>query len=201
MSESLVRRHGLEAFLAEPVRSRSGGPGVTVTVRGDLGHINLRGRASDDGFVRSAGQALGQALPVEPNTISTGQHHVCWLGPDEWLVVTPVAGAAELAARLQQALASMHAAVNDISGGQIALMLRGAKCRELLATGCTLDLHPREFKPGDCAQSGLARANILIVSLDDAPTFMIVVRRSFSDYLCRWLAHMGGDAGIVFATA
>lgn len=201
MSESLVRRHGLEAFLAEPARSPSGDPGATVTVCGDLGHINLRGCAADAGFVHSIEEALGQALPVEPNTISTGQHHVCWLGPDEWLVVTPIAGAAEMAARLEQASASMHAAVNDISGGQIALMLRGRKCRELLARGCPLDLHPREFKPGDCAQSGLARATILIASLDDAPTFMIVVRRSFSDYLCRWLAHAGGDAGIVFDSA
>ncbi|HSM31770.1 MAG TPA: sarcosine oxidase subunit gamma family protein [Woeseiaceae bacterium] len=201
MSDSLVRRHGLESFLAEPAAMPSGDAGATLTVRGDLGHINLRGRASDDAFLRSAEQALGQALPVEPNTFSTGQHHVCWLGPDEWLVVTPVAGAAELAGRLEQALAPVHAAVNDVSGGQIALILRGAKCRELLARGCTLDLHPREFKPGDCAQSGLAKANILIASLDDAPTFMLIVRRSFSDYLCRWLAHSGSDAGIVFDTA
>jgi len=201
MSDSLARRHGLEAFLAGPARPPSGEPGATVTVRGDLGHINLRGRASDDAFLRSAGQALGQALPVEPNTVSTGQHHVCWLGPDEWLVVTPVGGAAELAARLEQTLDSMHAAVNDISGGQIALTLRGPTCRELLARGCPIDLHPREFKPGDCAQSGLAKANILISLLDDAPTFMLVVRRSFADYLCRWLAHAGGDAGIVFDSA
>jgi hypothetical protein len=65
MSESLVRRHGLEAFLAQPARSHSGETGATVTVRGDLGHINLRGRASEDGFLRSAEQVLGQALPVE----------------------------------------------------------------------------------------------------------------------------------------
>ncbi len=197
MSEPLIRRHGLESILAELAGSSSTDPGTTVAVRGDLGHINLRGRASDDVFMRSVEQELDQPLPIEPNTMSAGEHHVCWLGPDEWLVVTPVATAAELAGRLQQALSSTHASVNDISGGQIALTLSGTKCRELLAMGCTLDLHPREFQVGDCAQSGLARAAMLIALVDDAPTFMIVVRRSFSDYLCRWLAHAGRDTGIV----
>ena len=198
MSESPARRHGLEAFLAERAGSSPANPGITVTVRGDLGHINLRGNSSDAGFLGSVEQALGQPLPVQPNTVSTGRHTACWLGPDEWLVVTPAASAAELAGRLDQALSSTHASVNDVSGGQVALMLQGATCRELLAAGCTLDLHPREFMAGDCAQSGLARANILIALVDDAPTFMIVVRRSFSDYLCRWLAHAGSDAGIDF---
>jgi len=198
MSESLIRRHGLEPFLAELAGSDAMDPGTTVSVRADLGHINLRGSASDAGFVASVEQELGQPLPVEPNTMSTSQHHVCWLGPDEWLIVTPIATATKLAGRLEHALSSSHAAVNDSSGGQIALMLHGAKCRELLAMGCTLDLHPREFRVDHCAQTGLARANVLVALVDDAPTFMIVVRRSFSDYLCRWLSHAGRDTGILF---
>jgi len=201
MSESFARRHGLEPLLAEMGKPRVAQPAVTVTVRGDLGHINLRGRASDSGFLKAVEQELGQALPVAPNTFSAGEHRVCWLGPDEWLVVTPVTAAVDLARRLERALASTHAAVNDVSGGQLALLLEGAGCRELLARGCTLDLHPREFKTGDCAQSGLARAAVLIALVDDSPTFMVVVRRSFSDYLCRWLAHAGRDQGIVFAAA
>lgn len=201
MSESPLRRHGLEAFLAEPGEAAASETGISVTVRGDLGHINLRGRTADAGFVETAGKALGQALTLEANTFSAGEHYVCWLGPDEWLVVTPVSGAAALAERLERALADTHAAVNDLSGGQVALMLRGPQCRELLAKGCTLDLHAREFAVGDCAQSGLAKANVLLALVDESPTFMIVVRRSFADYLCRWLAHAGRDHGIAFSAA
>lgn len=201
MSESLVRRHGLEPRLAVPVESGVAEPAATVTIRGDLGHINLRGRASDSGFLQVVEQTLGQALPVEPNTCSAAEHQLFWLGPDEWLLVTPVTAAADLARRLERALSSIHAAVNDVSGGQVALMLQGTGCRELLARGCTLDLHPRVFEVGDCAQSGLAKANVLIALMDDAPTFMVAVRRSFSDYLCRWLAHAGRTEGIVFASA
>lgn len=201
MSESPLRRHGLEAFLAEPRGAAASASGISITVRGDLGHINVRGRAADAGFVKAAGKALGQALPLEANTFSAGEHHVCWLGPDEWLIVTQASGTAELAERLEGVLAGTHAAVNDVSGGHVALMLRGPHCRELLAKGCTLDLHAREFALGDCAQSGLAKANVLLALVDESPTFMIVVRRSFADYLCGWLAHAGRDHGIEFSAA
>lgn len=198
MSESLVRRHGLESLLAGMPGSPSADPGVSVTIRGDLGHINVRGNAEGTGFVKSVEQVLGQALPIRPNTVSAGQHQVFWLGPDEWLIVTPAAAAAELAGRLQKATSDTHASVNDISGGQVVLILQGAKCRDLLAKGCTLDLHPGAFAVGDCAQSGIARANVLLALVDEMPTFMIVIRRSFSDYLCRWLTHAGRDEGIAF---
>jgi sarcosine oxidase subunit gamma len=58
-----------------------------------------------------------------------------------------------------------------------------------LAKGCTLDFHPRVFRPGTCAQSGLAKANVLIRLGDDPDSFDVVVRRSFADYLLRWLRH------------
>jgi sarcosine oxidase subunit gamma len=201
MSEPLERRHGLEPLLAELSALHSTAPGVTVTIRGDLCHINIRGRAKDAGFVKAVEQVLGQALPIEPNTVSVDQHQVFWLGPDEWLVVTSEAAATELADRLRQASSDVHASVNEISGGQIALMLQGSKCRDLLARGCTLDLYPSAFGTGECAQSGLAKANVLLALVDESPTFMIVVRRSFSDYLCRWLAHAGSDEGVVFRDA
>ena len=198
MSEPFIRRHGLELLLAELGASLPAEPGASVTVRGDLGYVNVRGRAADASFVQSIEKALGQPLPLEPNTSSLGQHRVFWLGPDEWAVVTPATAAARLAEQLQKASSDRHAAVNDLSGGQVALMLKGSGCRELLAKGCTLDLHPSVFSVGDCAQSGLAKANVLIALLDETPTFLIVVRRSFSDYLCRWLAHAGSDEGIAF---
>jgi len=198
MSEPFTRRHGLEGLLTEPGGSRQADPGASVTVRGDLGYVNVRGRASDASFVQSIEQAVGQPLPLEPNTSSFGQHKLFWLGPDEWAVVTPASGAARLAKQLEEASQDRHVAVNDLSGGQIALELKGPNCRDLLAKGCPLDLHPAVFSVGDCAQSGLAKASVLIALTDETPTFLVVVRRSFSDYLCRWLAHAGSDEGIVF---
>ena len=58
---------------------------------------------------------------------------------------------------------------------------------DVLAKGCTLDLHPSVFGQGICAQSNLAKANVLISMGHEPHAFDLIVRRSFSDYLLRWL--------------
>ena len=201
MSDRVRSRHGLESFLDEAAGPAGEDGALRITVRGDLGHVNLRGAANDPAFVSAVEGVIQQPLPLKANTMSQGEHRVFWLGPDEWLVVAAAPQAAELATALQQATSGMHASVNDLSGGQVALMLEGPGARDLLAKGCPLDLDPQVFGPGDCAQSGLAKANVLLGVLDDAPTFIIVVRRSFADYLCRWFASAGREFGISFGAA
>ena len=201
MSDPMTRHHGLEPFLGEVARELVADSGARLTIRGDLGHINLRGNPDNTGFVTTVEEVLGQSLPVAPNTFSIGTHRIFWLGPDEWLVVTAAVQASTVAERLHEVTSEYHAAVNDTSGGQVAMLLEGSAARRILAKGCTLDLHASVFAVGTCAQSGLAKASVLLGLLDDAPTFMIVVRRSFSDYLCRWLANAGGEAGIRFSQA
>ncbi len=153
----------------------------------DLGHINLRGKASDNRFIDGAVAALGQDLPLRPNTLTRSAHRVYWLGPDEWQIVTDPERVADLIAQLEQELAGQHVAINDFSGGQVALHLSGEDVPLLLARGCTLDVHPSVFGVGDCAQSGLAKANVLFGCIDPAPVYEIIVRRSFSEYLLHWL--------------
>ena len=53
--------------------------------------------------------------------------------------------------------------------------------------GCRLDLHPRAFKPNTCVQTALAKANVILHQTDDAPSYEITVRNSFSVYLATWL--------------
>ena len=161
---------------------------MTEVERIELGHVNLRGDASDAGFVGAAEEALGQALPLKANTVSVGDCRVYWLGPDEWQVVTKLSDAVDVVASLEDRLAAKHAAVNDLSGGMVALQMAGVQVPELLARGCTLDLHPAVFGVGNCAQTGLAKANVLIGCIDASPVYEIIIRRSFSEYLLRWLS-------------
>jgi sarcosine oxidase subunit gamma len=46
---------------------------------------------------------------------------------------------------------------------------------------------------GQCAQTGVSRANALLHLVDDAPTFELYVLKSFSDYLWRWLEIVARD--------
>ena len=187
MTEHDDRRHGLERFLASLPRHADGT--VEIEVLPPLGQINLRG---DPGSVSSvASQLLGEELPLTANTMRIGVRRVYWLGPDEWLIVTVAEETAGLLAQLRDAL--QQASLTDVSGGQVALRISGPNARDVLEMGCTLDFHPSEFKVGDCAQTGLAKATVLIGLIDNEPTYEILVRRSFADYLARWLRRSAGE--------
>ena len=120
-------------------------------------------------IVRGAPQA---GFPTEPNTAAGG---VLWLGPDEWLVV----GGRE------DDYADAAAAV-DVSANRVCLELSGDDVEDVLAQGCSLDLHPSVFGAGRCAQTLLAKAQV-ILHRTDASTFRIFVRPSFLPYVRAWL--------------
>jgi sarcosine oxidase subunit gamma len=190
MSDSAKLRHGLEPFLSSRTDQSGSGEGISIEVQTDLGHINLRGDAANSEFLAAVATALQQELPVAANTMTSGDHRVFWLGPNEWQIVTAADNTARLLAGLREALTDVHASMCDLSGGQVALRVTGSGVRQVLAKGCTLDLSPAKFAVGACAQSGLAKAGMLIGCIDDAgPVFEIIVRRSFADYVARWLHH------------
>ena len=197
MSDSTARRHGLEPFLstaelAAEVR-------VDIRVVSSRGFLNLRLDPRDDEAIEATAQVLDQPIPLTSNTFTDGDHRVYWLGPDEWLIETRTDLAADLLSELSAALAGHHSAVNDISGGNMALRIKGIDARTVLAKGCTLDLHPREFGPGQCARTSLAKAVVVLAVAYDAPTYTVIAGRSFSDYLCRWLAHAARPHGVNFS--
>ena len=161
---------------------------VTVDELPFHGHLNLRGRSDDKAFLQAVKKIIGAEPPLQANRwIVSGEFKLYWLGPDEWLAITPPHKQAELEQRLRAALSGLFSSVTDVSSGQTIVRISGAKARAVLQKGCTLDFHPSVFKPGDCAQSLLAKAGVMISLVDETPTFDIVVRRSFSDYLGLWL--------------
>lgn len=190
------RGHALDAFLRDAAATERS----TVTVKVMPGHdmLNLRGDASDTRFAAAVHTVLRQDLPLEPNTVSAGMSTVYWLGPDEWLIVSPGGERPTLPTLLEEALNGMSASLNVVTGGYVGMHLSGGNAADVLAKGCTLDLHQSVFQNGQCAQTGLARASILLARTDDAPSFDIYVRRSFAEYLALWLQNAGTEYGIRF---
>ena len=197
MSETTARRHGLERFLSSAESAAEAR--VEIGVASRRGFLNVRLDRRNGATAEAAGRVLGQPLPLASNTFTDAEHRVYWLGPDEWLIETGAKRAVGLAGELAEALTGHHATVNDVSGGHIALRVTGPDARTVLAKGCTLDLHPRNFGPGQCARTGLGKANILLAADDDAASWTILVARSFADYLCRWLAHTARPHGVHFS--
>lgn len=197
MSDPAARRHGLEPFLASAESAAEAR--VDIRMVSDRRFLNLRLDPREDEAIEAAAQVLDLPIPLASNTFTGRDHRVYWLSPNEWLIESDADRAARLVNELSEALAGYHAAVNDVSGGHVALRVSGIDARTVLAKGCTLDLHPREFGPGQCARTGLAKAVAVLAVTDDAPTYTVIVGRSFSDYLCRWLAHGARPHGIRFS--
>jgi len=196
MVETYQRRSALAhlGLVARAASSKRDGAGIVLSEVPHRAIVNIRGTASDPAFTAAVQNATGVALPNSANTVSTaGGRQILWLGPNEWWATGPDGEADALLEALRAAFVGQHATACDVSESRAIIALKGPKAREVLMRGVSLDLHPREFRVGQCAQTGVSRANALIHLVDDTPTFEVYVLKSFSDYLWRWLEIVSRD--------
>lgn len=198
MVESYLRQSALAHLGLEAQRARDeAAAAVSLHEKALPAAVNLRGIGDDPAFLEAVTQALGLALPLEANTTaSNAEVAILWLGPNEWLVIqheaTPDAEA-HLATRLRNAPGDFHSAVTEVGESLVCIHLAGARAADVIAKGCPLDLHPGVFGgAGRCAQSHLSKTAITLHKVSDdeggGPAFDLYTRRSFADYLWRWLS-------------
>ena len=138
-----------------------------------------------------AASLLPFSLPLAPNTWQRSPtNEALWLGPDEWLLVGWPGSERDMVAELGAALAGEPHSAVDVSANRVAIDLTSADARDRLSRGCGLDLHPREWRDGMCAQTLLARVPVILQQRPDA--IRIFVRPSFAGYLLDWLNRAHG---------
>ena len=198
MAERYRRRSPLAHLGLEARASAAAGDaGVMLRESPMRGILVLRGDGAAEEFRGAVASVLGLEPAVEPLTAMRRRDvSVLWLGPDEWLVVTPDRRLARIERALRDALEGHHAALTDVSHGRAVLVLSGPDACAVLGKGCSLDFHPRVFGPGRCAQSRLAKCQALIHQTTDAPEYEIHVQRSFAQYAWTWLEDAGQEFGI-----
>ena len=176
------------AHLAEPMRAAAvtGARGVRLAEWPFITMVNLRVDPASETADR-IGKTLGAPLPRQcGHTTAAGPHTVFWLGPDEWLVLSHADGPV-VAAELRETLAGDPGSVVDVSANRTTLELSGPAARQVLEKGCPLDLHPRAFGPGRAVSTTVGPVAVLLWQVDEAPTYRLLPRSSFADYLARWL--------------
>ncbi|MEU7059033.1 sarcosine oxidase subunit gamma family protein [Streptomyces sp. NPDC046197] len=176
------------AHLEERMRAATvtGARGVALAEWPFVTMVNLRVDPASEAADRIE-KTLRTPLPQEcGHTTASGAHTVAWLGPDEWLVLSHAEEGA-MAAELREALAGDPGSVVDVSANRTTLELSGPAARQVLEKGCPLDLHPRVFKPGRAVSTTVGPVPVLLWQVDDAPTYRLLPRSSFADYLARWL--------------
>lgn len=158
-----------------------------------VSQLNLRADPKDGGLAA----ALGFPWPVVPNTVASREdRRALWLGPDEWLVVGPDGQKAVMEQELRNALNGSVGSIVDVSADRTQLEIRGPKTRELLEHGVPIDLDARSFGPARCAQTLLAKAQVIIERRDDA-AFQLYVRSSFASYLADWLLDAAASVSVI----
>lgn len=175
------------------IRDSLGDAGLGLSERGYRALIDIRVQLdSEPGAQAAFRQAAGVELPTTPNTVAgSGETHALWLGPNEWQLVVhdsrPEAGG-EWVAKLRAAMTDHFCAVVDVSHAQAILGVTGPMAREVLERAVPLDMDARAFKPGEVKQTLFGRhCGVTLHLRDDAPTFDLYCRRSFAEYVWRYL--------------
>jgi sarcosine oxidase subunit gamma len=196
MLESLRRQSPVNEFLAAAGEPGSEHAKVQLAELPFFGHLNLRCNPEVPGLTDAVQRCLGVALPLKANTVSeNGTVTALWLGPDEWLLVTSPGSERELIFALRGALQGFFIAVTDLTDGQTILRISGDRATDVLYKGCSLDFHASSFGPGCCAQSHVDKIGVLIRYVDATPSFDLIVRRRFSEYLALWLKDAATEYG------
>jgi sarcosine oxidase, subunit gamma len=187
MADQLLRTHPLEAWTAALGELPDV---VRITPEPFVSLIDVRvPPAVSDGFA-----VRGTPLPAAPDTWTpTADGRLVWLGPDEWLLTSTGTAPHLLEEELREQLRPVGGTAVDVSAQRIGLRISGARAREVLAKGCSIDLHPRAFPAGRSAQTTLGLAAVVLLSLGE-DGFAVLVRSSFAGYLATWLL----DAGLEY---
>ena len=155
--------------------------------------LNLRGNPQDAAFILAVASATGLALPLQANTATLGAtRKLLWLGPDEWMLQCEAGGAAALEKALRTALAGQHVSIVEVGHGFTTLSVQGPGAGALLSRGCPLDFHHSAFPAAQVAQTHIARTNAIVLCRQAGSDYLLTVRRSFADYLFRWLSAAAG---------
>jgi sarcosine oxidase subunit gamma len=161
-----------------------GADGVSLETLPPFGRLIFRG---PEGPAQAMSEAFGISLPREACRASVAADRAAlWLGPDEWLLLSPPAGLEAISAEAADRIAQLPFSLVDVSDRQVAFRLSGRRAVTVLAGGNPLDLDLAAFPVGMCTRTVLAKAEIVLWRT--APDcFHIEVWRSFAPYVWGFL--------------
>ena len=161
--------------------------GVTIEELSLTGKINIRGKSSDKEFMKNIGSALNLVLPIEPNVrIFNNNISIMWLGPNEWLVITPENEKDGIISLLKSNLNPQKTAITDVSFNRVVLRLEGEKVFTLLSKFLVANLEKILKTNFSVAQTIFLKIPVLFVrnNTDEEPTSLdLHLNRSHTNYI------------------
>jgi sarcosine oxidase subunit gamma len=197
----MIRKEG-GCVADRPHHDRGARPGVTVSIRNDLGcaAVMVR-RDAEQRLKQRIKTAYGIDLVPGPRRAASGNVAFLGTGPATWLA-TQDDGDNGFSVSLKQAVGDA-ASVADQTDGYVIHRVSGPRVRETLAKGFPIDLHACAFAPDAVAVTAVSHLGAIIWRLDDlqdgSAAFEIAVFRSLADSFRRWLDHSAAEFGLAIA--
>lgn len=162
------------------------------------GMITLRGNQTDKVLAKAIKDAIGQKVPGQHEALVNGDTGICWMSPDELLVLVPYAEVEAKLAAMTNALGGTHALAVNVSDARAVFRVSGASAREVMGKIAPADFSGDAFQPGQIRRSRLAQVAGAFW-MDDANSFRVVCFRSAADYVFKLLkvaAQPGSEVGV-----
>lgn len=160
---------------------------VTIREAGLRGMIILRGDLSDRKLGKVCTAVTGMKLPGQGQANCEGDKGLCWMSPDELLVLMPYTEVAQAIAQIDKALSGTHYLAENVSDARAVIFVEGTFAREVIAKLAPVDLHPDTFKPGDFRRTRLGQVAAAFWMRDE-DTFEVICFRSVAEYAFDLLA-------------
>lgn len=162
------------------------------------GMITLRGDLSAEAIAKAVKGATGTTIPEAGQAVFNGDTGVCWMSPDEVLVLCPYDNVSTFLAQMQTALSGVHALAVDVSDARAVFEVSGAHGREVMAKLAPVNLSPDGFQTGMFRRTRMAQIPAAFW-MSDEQTFRIICFRSNAQYmfdLLKAAAQKGSAPGI-----
>lgn len=156
-----------------------------ITLKGDLG----------DGALQEICKGLTGADFPGPLDVESGDDGaLCWMAPDEVLLLVPYDTVSAALGRLSEALGTHHHLAVDVSDARACFTVSGGAARDVMAKLTPVDVSPRAFQPGRFRRTRLAQVPGAFW-MRDATTFEIIAFRSVADYVFELLSTAADPVG------
>jgi heterotetrameric sarcosine oxidase gamma subunit len=133
----------------------------------------------------------GALLPVELyRGVTRNDSHLVRITQQQYWWI---AASGDSMVRLARELPPSAGTVTVLSAGRVRIRVTGAKARDVLAKGISLDLHPAAFQVGRSAQTGLHHTGVFLERAGE-DSYEIYVPRTYAESIWEWLI----DAALPF---
>lgn len=160
---------------------------VTVQDMGLRGMVSLRGDLKSKPLRAVLATVTGADMPARGKIEMNGDNALCWMSPDEVLVLVPYQTVAGTLTKIGDALKGTHHLATNVSDARALIKVSGPFARDVIAKLAPVDVHPDSFGTGDFRRSRLGQIAAAFWMADDK-TIHVICFRSVADYAFDLLA-------------